>query len=288
MQGRYLGTPNARLIVHQELAAFFTGASGVTCNRERRCEELPFQMHMALDLEGLARFCLDLDVFRTLIRVGRFDLLRYWRAIGDGELPPDLGPRYTAALERYSPTLRAQVAARFGEHDNSKERAYQDELSQLCSLLGGFLSEISYFATACALQERALLIDHNLFDNMSRRVAESTSCLAHTRHLMGEHDAAIDKHFLALGIYKQLAQTDPQAELDAAQCLVEISSISRHAGNAPRAKSLCMSALRTYRRILGPNHPQVCPPPAQHAGGTCACACACACDIMHMCMHMHM
>ena len=56
------------------------------------------------------------------------------------------------------------------------------------------------------LQERALLIDHNLFDNMSRRVAESTSCLAHTRHLMGDHDAAIDKHFLALGIYKQLAQ----------------------------------------------------------------------------------
>ena len=56
------------------------------------------------------------------------------------------------------------------------------------------------------LQERALLIDHNLFDNMSRRVAESTSCLAHTRHLMGDHNAAIDKHFLALGIYKQLAQ----------------------------------------------------------------------------------
>ena len=107
------------------------------------------------------------------------------------------------------------------------------------------------------MQERALLIDHNLFDNMSRRVAESTSCLANTRHMMGEHDAAIDKHFLALGIYKQLAQAEPQAELDAAQCLVEISTISRHAGNAPRAKSLCMSALRTYRRILGPSHPQV-------------------------------
>ena len=152
VQGRYLDTPNARLMVHQELAAFFAEASDATCNCERRCEELPFQMLMARDLEGLTRFCLDLEVLRTLIRVGRFDLFRYWRAIGDGELPPDLGPRYTAALERYSPTLRAQVAARFGEHDNTKERAYQDELSHLCSLLGDFLSEVSYFATACALQ----------------------------------------------------------------------------------------------------------------------------------------
>ena len=128
---------------------------------------------------------------------------------------------------------------------------------------------------------------------MSRRVAESTSCLAHTRHLMGEHDAAIDKHLLALGIYKQLAQTDPQAELDAAQCLVEISSISRHAGNVPRAKSLCMSALRTYRRLLGPSHPQVALLPdtldAHGHGHGHGCAFACACvlhiHIVHVCAH---
>ena len=57
----------------------------------------------------------------------------------------------------------------------------------MCSLLGDFLCEIFQYASACQLQERALMIDHNLFDNMSRRVAESTTALAKTKHLQVPH-----------------------------------------------------------------------------------------------------
>ena len=38
---------------------------------------------------------------------------------------------------------------------------------------------------------------------------------------------------------------------------MEIAIISRHAGNPARAKSLCLAALRTYKRVLGDSHPQV-------------------------------
>ena len=101
---RYLGSPTARLVYHQELVAFFTKASPAICNAERRCEELPFQMKMADDWEGLRRFCLDLDHFKILLRVGRFDLHSYWRMIWEGEMPPDLGFRYVQALEAHEAT----------------------------------------------------------------------------------------------------------------------------------------------------------------------------------------
>ena len=257
VQSRYLHTPNARMLYHQELVAFFQKADAAVVNTTRRVEELPYQMLKANNLEGLRRFCLDLQHFRTLVRVGRFDLHSYWRHIGNGETPTDLGAKYQASLDRYMPILQAEVATRFGAYDNTKDRAYQDELSQLCSLLGDFLVEVYQYGAACRLHERALDSDHFLFDNQSRRVAESTQRFANTKYLMGQHDEAIEKLLLAIGIYKQLSATDSQAEFDRAQCLVEIASIARHAGNASRAKSLCLAALRTYKSVLGESHPQV-------------------------------
>ena len=78
---------------------------------------------------------------------------------------------------------------------------------------------------------------------------------------MGDHETAKSQHILSLGIYKQLAHKDPQAELDAAQCLVEIAAISQHSGDPNKAKTFCLSALRTYRKILGQSHPQAASAP---------------------------
>ena len=54
-----------------------------------------------------------------------------------------------------------------------------------------------------------------------------------------------------------LAQYFIRVRTCALDILGEIASIARHAGNASRAKSLCLAALRTYKSVLGDSHPQV-------------------------------
>lgn len=60
-----------------------------------------------------------------------------------------------------------------------------------------------------------------------------------------------------LGIFKQLAKTDPQYEFDCAATLVSIADVARHAGSAAHAKGQLGSALRTYKVVLGESHPDV-------------------------------
>lgn len=135
-----------------------------------------------------------------------------------------------------------------------------DATSLLCTRLGNFLSEMELFEAAAALQARALEIDHTLFNNMSRRVAESTVRLAATQHAMGRSQESIQNLYLAFGIYKQLSKPefeDENACLDAAKTLVLIAKVSRAAGQSSQAKSMMAYALRTIRSTLGDNHPDV-------------------------------
>ena len=107
---------------------------------------------------------------------------------------------------------------------------------------------------------RALEIDHTLYNNMSRRVAESTIALATTQHARGKSNEAVQNLYLAFGIYKQLSKPefeDETASLDAAKTLVHIAKVSRAAGQASQAKSMMAYALRTIRATLGSSHPEV-------------------------------
>jgi hypothetical protein len=86
----------------------------------------------------------------------------------------------------------------------------------LCTKLGVFLRDIGLLDAAATLQKRALDIDHTLFNNMSRRVAESTTRLAKTQHELGKAVEAVQNLYLAFGIYKQL--TKPEVRAEAAAC----------------------------------------------------------------------
>ena len=111
---------------------------------------------------------------------------------------------------------------------------------------------------AASQQQRALDIDHTLYNNMSRRVAESTTRLATTQHAQGKSVEAVQNLYLSFGIYKQLTKeefNDENAALDAAQTLVLIARVSRAAGQSAQAKSMMAYALRTIRSTLGDNHP---------------------------------
>ena len=216
-----------------------------------------------------------------------------------------------------------QVEAEFTEFDTRKENAVLDRMSQLIAKLGEFLRELAQYESAAMLQKRALDIDHQLFNNMSRRVAESTAALAKTKHLQvpcgprslltahvlatrlvphtlgrrplahtsaypasrtpspsplqrttharhthtmasrlrhrsqGFSEEATDMLYLVLGVFKQLAKTDPSCEFDCANTLVQIADIARSAGGAVHARGQLGSALRTYKNVLGDNHPEV-------------------------------
>ena len=94
--------------------------------------------------------------------------------------------------------------------------------------------QVAHYEAAAALQQRALDIDHQLFDNMSRRVAAATEALAETRHMQGRNDDAMSMLYLALGIYKQLAKGGAkEAELDGAETLVRIATVAQHTGKLP-------------------------------------------------------
>jgi tetratricopeptide (TPR) repeat protein len=265
---RYLGTgrqatrsSTAKVIIHQDLCAFFQSAGTDLISERRRCEELPFHLLHAGELAALERFILDIAHFRQLHHHRAFDLHTFWRAIGAAAgcegVPTDLGDRYLSALDRSHGKLKEDVAARYAAHDSRAEKALQDETAQICSHLGDFLCAVSQYEAAAALQQRALDIDHSIFDNMSRRVAEDNARLAQTRHLQGRNDEALDRLFLVLGIYKHLSKAEPAVEFECAQTLVQIAAVAKHTGNTEHAKSLCSAALRTYRNVLGDSHPMV-------------------------------
>eukprot|EP00327_Prymnesium_parvum_P014800 CAMPEP_0113272950 /NCGR_PEP_ID=MMETSP0008_2-20120614/23590_1 /TAXON_ID=97485 /ORGANISM="Prymnesium parvum" /LENGTH=915 /DNA_ID=CAMNT_0000122433 /DNA_START=28 /DNA_END=2775 /DNA_ORIENTATION=+ /assembly_acc=CAM_ASM_000153 len=254
---RYLATETQVTIAHQELLRFFETASSDIVNTSRKNEEMPFHMLHSGAYEALQRFLLELPNFKSLWATRRFDLHMYWRSIGDGTLPKEIGPLYCEALDRYLPILTREVAAQYTEFDSRKSNDVQDRMAQLCTSLGECLSEMNHLDSAVMLQQRALDIDHTLFNNMSRRVAEATAALALTKHKQGLADEAMDKLYLVLGIFKQLAKTDPSCQFDCAATLVQIAEVARRAGSAAHAKGQLGSALRTYKHVLGENHPDV-------------------------------
>lgn len=70
------------------------------------------------------------------------------------------------------------------------------------------------FDGAHDLLQRAFEIERKLFDNTSRRVAESTWRLGKVRHAQGLYDEALKLYFSALAAYKSLLQNDSECELD--------------------------------------------------------------------------
>ena len=180
---RYLSGEAQVTIAHQELLFFFETAHEDVVSVARRQEEAPFHMLHSGSYDALQRFVLNLNNFKLLWATRKFDLHVYWRAIGGGALPKDIGTQYTDKLESYKRDMRKAVEAEFAEFDTRKENAVLDRMSQLIAKLGEFLRELGHYESAAMLQKRALDIDHQLFNNMSRRVAESTTALAKTKHL---------------------------------------------------------------------------------------------------------
>ena len=59
--------------------------------------------------DTLQRFVLDLNHFKSLFQTRRFDLHVYWRAIGGGALPKDIGDQYMSAIDRHKRVLLREV-----------------------------------------------------------------------------------------------------------------------------------------------------------------------------------
>lgn len=144
----------------------------------------------------LKRFVLNLSNFNVLWASRRYDLHVYWRAIGGSTLPRNIGEQYIHSLEEYRKVLTREVAEDFTRFDSRKEGVVKDRLSQMCAKLGEFLRDINHYDSAVMLQQRALDIDHSLFNNMSKRVAESTAALAFTKHKQGLSEEAMNMLYL--------------------------------------------------------------------------------------------
>ena len=222
----------------------------------------------AKDSDRLERYLLHINVFTNLDRNRHHDLHYFWRALGpDGEVPPSLGAKFDASIDKNLKVLKDELARKYKEYDKRRETEVQERCSHLCQRLGAFLSECEQLEDAANLQQRALDIDHTLYNNMSRRVAESTIALAKTRHAQNRSEEAVQMLYLSYGIYKQLAQSDttqpdngsdPDALFDSATTLVLIAKVARNTkGGLSQAKSMMGHALRIYRQVLGDKHPDV-------------------------------
>lgn len=151
--------------------------------------------------------------------------------------------------------LRRELSVQ--EYDSRLKRAHEDALATLYAELGGFLCDVRDYDGSAAMIERALSIERVLFDNMSARVACTTRALARTRHLQGQYEDATSKLYLTLGIYRSLMASDSSAQIEAAQTLLELATVARFSRDPASAKVQCMSALRTFRRLLGRSHAKV-------------------------------
>ena len=169
---------------------------------------------------------MDTPSFLTLDKTRHHDLHFFWRQVGDerGEAPRDLGERYAASVEKHKKVLLEELGKKYKEYDSRKEDEALETTSRLYTRLGSFMSEMERLEAAESLLMRALDIDHTLYNNMSRRVAESTTRLASTQHARGKSNDAVQNLYLAFGIYKQLSKPecdDEEAALDAAKTLVQ-------------------------------------------------------------------
>ena len=69
-----------RRAVHRSLADFFRAGSGHSS--KRRCEELPFQLSLTRDFEGLKFILTDMNMLELLSTPdNEFDLIEYWNIV---------------------------------------------------------------------------------------------------------------------------------------------------------------------------------------------------------------
>ena len=172
-------------------------------DNERKAAELPYQMMHGGEFKRLEKFLLDIPRFLALDKARHHDLHFFWRAVGTQRGAPlsDLGERYGASIERYKEVLLVEIRRKYHEYDSRREDECLDFTARIYARVGLFLSELELYSPAVELQARALEIDHTLFNNMSRRVAESTNRLATTQYAMGDSQEAVQNLYLAFGIY---------------------------------------------------------------------------------------
>ena len=271
VQKRYFKNEAAKKLTHHELRVFFehTHASRPDLISAERCaNEIPYQLLHAHEFAALERFLLDIGQFVKMEATRRYDLFHFWRARGkelsggNDELPANLGDVYLKAADKYAKTLREQTGREFEDYDARREQAVQEATSLLYTKLGTFLTECVHLDAACTLLQRAQKMDHTMYNNESRRVAEANTRLARCKQAQGKEEEAVQMFYLSYGIYRQLAKPDhpqheAQAEVLGAKTLIHIAEIvSRGAGGAAQARSLMGAALRSLRKSLGPRHPE--------------------------------
>lgn len=98
--------------MHRVLADFFKSVDPCVVDDSRRCEELPYQLMHSRQLEKLQIFCLDMSSFRIVWKRRRHDMFMYWRRIGGGSIPANIGQLYLdavaqQAMARPLPTVAA-------------------------------------------------------------------------------------------------------------------------------------------------------------------------------------
>ena len=64
----------------------------------RLCEELPFQLLRSQQYDKLKDFCLEMRHFKQVWSRRRYDVYLYWRRIGEGNVPDDIGQLYCDAV----------------------------------------------------------------------------------------------------------------------------------------------------------------------------------------------
>jgi len=96
VEQRYLQTQESKNKFHSRLAVFFK--KHIEGARDRKVEELPFQLYSCQDWEQLKNTVMDLSMFYKLYTShSKFDLLKYWRGL---ETVFDPVECYLKALER--------------------------------------------------------------------------------------------------------------------------------------------------------------------------------------------
>jgi tetratricopeptide (TPR) repeat protein len=256
---RYLPTKADAQRVHRKLMHFFENAPADVVSEARRCVELPYQMLRAREMSDLERFLIDIRHVRLMLDHHAHDLQMYWVEATDGDVPDDLASRYLAALDKYKPILKQEIAESFLEHDSRQDVEYEAALATLCSRIATFLVAMCQYDGAAALQRHALDIDHAIFDNMSARVAQRTRELAQTLYLQGKYKDAEKRLNLSLGVYSSLAKESDDGRLEYARTLVEMATVARYTEDCAKAKRQCTAALATFRKQLGEGNPRIAP-----------------------------
>lgn len=282
VRDRYVANKERQRRAHLRLAGYFQRNE----LSERKVDELPWQLATAGAKKRLIAALTDLSIFARLnTEAKKYELVGYWLRIG---LRSEMGPAYTAALDRYecsglapedlAPIVHSvPVFVQLSAGYEAAEPLYRRVLAIEEKLLGPEHPEIATTLSKLAelLRAKGDYPEAEPFDQRSLSVTAKTRGRAFTGKSILDLELHKTPKFIRYGAWGRMLEGDLAGAVAQARKALAVSekflgaehpetsaslrTLSKcliNTGDYSAAEPLCRRALAIDEKLLGPEHPE--------------------------------